>query len=77
MTDQYLPNFHVQSKPVTVLNDLVDSMALGWGLRFSISNKLPMMMLSIGKCIWGCGGGARPQTFYWAFFPSGNHLGFI
>lgn len=41
MTDQYLPNFHVQSKPVRVLNDLVDSMALGWGLRFSISNKLP------------------------------------
>ena len=41
MTDQHFSNFHVQSKPVRVLNDLVDSMALGWGLRFGISNKLP------------------------------------
>jgi len=58
MTDQHFSNFRVQSKPMRVLNDLVDSMALGWGLRFSISNKLPgILMLSVCKCIWGWGGG--------------------
>lgn len=79
MTDQHFSSFHVQSKPVRVLNDLVDSMALGWGLRFGISNKLPgdtdavslYMHLGLG---WGV---ARPQVFYWAFFPSGNYFSFI
>ena len=41
MTNKHFTNFHVQSKAVRVLNDLVDLMALRWGLRFRISNKLP------------------------------------
>lgn len=42
MTDQYLSDFNVQRKPIRILlNDLVDSGGLGWGLRFDASNKLP------------------------------------
>lgn len=42
MADQHVSNFDVHRKPVRILlDDRVDSVGLGWSLRFGISNKLP------------------------------------